>query len=85
MNKVFGFIIGLVFCTSACAGHNIFDELPQLNRFDLVSEGDCPAFNTQKRCSDLDSVFYGCKEIPDSLEEAHQRMALDDAQNAGGQ
>ncbi|MCW8400508.1 hypothetical protein OQJ26_17145 [Legionella sp. PATHC038] len=85
MNKVFGLIIGLVFCTIACASHNIFDELPQINSFDLVSEGDCPAFNPQKRCSDLDTVFYGCKEIPDSLEEVHQRTAFDFAQNAGGQ
>jgi hypothetical protein len=85
MNKIFGFLIGLVFCMSACASHHIFDELPQRNRFTSMPGGDIPAFNAQKRCSDLDDVFYGCKEIPGSLEEAYQRTALDCSQNTGGQ
>ncbi|HHI9989701.1 TPA: hypothetical protein ACQDQH_002729 [Legionella pneumophila] len=83
MNKFFGFLIGLVFCTGACASHPIFDELPQRNRFASMPEGNIPALNAQKRCSDLDSVFYGCKEIPGSPEKAHQRMALGYA-NSGG-
>lgn len=43
---------------------------------------DLPPIDTQKRCSDFDTLFNDCKEEPGSIYEAHQRTALAYAQHS---
>lgn len=61
-------------------------SLQKMNRVKVahLQNIDLPPINTQKCCSDMDTVLNGCKEQPGSREEAHQRTALAYSRHSGG-